>query len=244
MDALTNIDAERTVLGCVLSEPNALYRALPLLSAEDFSLASHRRIFQAVTELARAGKPVDDLTLCNALGANSQLESVGGVAYVTTLTDNVDAGLARVTNIEHYASLLMDKSRRRKAHAAAQCLLARTEDVSVTTDEALQQIQEELLRIEATSGKSTARPVSAIMPDVLRELEAQATNQGLAGMSTGLGSLDLLTGAIRAGELWTVGALPGRGKTALGIQILLANGKQGIPCAGFSLEMQALEIGR
>jgi replicative DNA helicase len=86
--------------------------------------------------------------------------------------------------------------------------------------------------------------LKAIMPDVLRELEVQANNQGLVGLRTGLGSLDVLTGGIRPGELWTIGALPGRGKTALGVQILLANGKQGMPCCAFSLEMQALEIGR
>jgi len=53
-----------------------------------------------------------------------------------------------------------------------------------------------------------------------------------------------MTSGVRAGELWTIGALPGRGKTALGVQFLLSNGKQGTPCAAFSLEMHSLEIGR
>ena len=244
MTALANIDAEKTVLGCALSDADAVHRILPLLCAEDFSLDSHRRIFHAIAALANAGKGVDDLTVCDALAAKQQLESVGGVAYIAGLSGNVDAGLARVTNVEHYAALLLDKSRRRKANAAARCLVSRTEDATVGTDEALAQIQDELLQIEAASGRSTARSVKAIMPEVLRELEMQSAHQGLVGMPTGLGSLDLLTGGIRSGELWTIGALPGRGKTALAVQFLLANGKHGVPCCAFSLEMQSLEIGR
>jgi replicative DNA helicase len=244
MEALTDMDAERTVLGCALSDANAVYRVLPLLKPEDFSLDSHRRIFHAISELGEAGKPVDDLTVCNALAAKGQLESVGGVAYLASLSDNVDAGLARVTNVEHYANLLRDKSRRRQARAAGQCLVTGTDDAAVSTDAAIQQVQEALLRIEAASGKSAAQHVKNIMPHVLRELEEQATNEGLVGMPTGLRSLDLVTGGIRPGELWTIGALPGKGKTALGVQILLANGKERVPVYAFSLEMQAREIGR
>src|SRR5258708_132329 len=82
------------------------------------------------------------------------------------------------------------------------------------------------------------------MPEVLRKLETQATNQGLVGMTTGLHSLDLATGGIRPGVLWTIGALPGKGKTALGVQVVMASGVAGIPTYAFSLEMQALEIGK
>lgn len=111
-----------------------------------------------------------------------------------------------------------------------------TSDPSVSTDECLQMIQESLLQIEAASRKSTARQLKEVIPEMLRELEAQACNQGLVGMSTGLHSLDTATGGIRLGEVWTVGALPGRGKTAFGVQVALSNAKAGTPVAAFSLE--------
>jgi replicative DNA helicase len=245
MDALVNLDAEKTVLGCVLADPASLYRVLPLLQAQDFSLDSNRRIFHAIAELAEAGKPVDAMTVTDAMITKNQLESVGGAAYLCELSNNVDAGLARVTNVEHYAHLILDKSRRRQAHAAGARLSGVTEDSSITTDECLQMIQESLLQIEAASGKSTtARHVREVMPDVLREMETQAANQGVAGMSTGIQCLDLATGGIRPGELWTIGALPGRGKTALAVQFILANGAAGMPTYAFSLEMQNVEIGK
>jgi replicative DNA helicase len=242
--ALVNLEAERTVLGCVLLDCSCLYRVLPLLQPQDFSLDSHRRIYHAITELAETGKPVDDLSLTNVLIEKGQLESVGGVGYLSALSDNVTSEVARTAHIEHYVDTILDKSRRRRALAAANALTAATEDPGISTDECLQQIQESLLTIEAASGKTTARHVQEFMPEVLQELETQAANKGLVGMTTGLQQLDLVTGGIRPGELWTVGALPGKGKTAWGVQIALANGSAGIPTLAFSLEMQDLEIGK
>jgi len=218
---------------------------MPLLRSQDFSLDSHRRIFSVIQELAEAGKAVDDLTVCDALAAKRQLGPVGGVAYVSSLSEKVDAGLARVTNVDHYAQLVLEKSQRRSAHAAAQSLLDRTEDLSVSTEDCLAQIQESLLNIEAASaGKNNARHIKDVLRDTLHALEAQAANQGLTGMPTGLHSLDVCTGGIRQCEMWTIGALPGKGKTALGLQTLIASGLSRIPSCAFSLEMQEVELGK
>jgi replicative DNA helicase len=244
VDAMAHVDAERTVLGCAMLDATALYRILPLLSFHDFSLDSHRRIYHVIAELAEAGKPVDALTVTDALTVNGQLESVGGVAYLANLDDQVTSSLANVLNVEHYAEKILDKSRRRQARAAGVRLTSATEDPSVSTDECLQLVQESLLQIAAASGRTTARHVRDFMPKVLRELELQSQNQGLVGMTTGISSLDLATGGIRPGELWTIGALPGKGKTALGVQIVLANAAVRTPTLAFSLEMQDLEIGK
>jgi replicative DNA helicase len=243
-DALTHVDAERTVLGCAMLDTTALYRILPLLRSADFSLDSHRKIYHAVAELAEAGDPVDTMTVTDALTEKGQLEQVGGVSYLTNLDEQVTSSLASLTNVEHYAEKILDKSRRRQARAVGARLTSATEDISVSTDECLQLVQESLLQIEASSGRTTARHVRDFMPDVLRELETQSQNQGLVGMATGISSLDVATGGIRPGELWTIGALPGKGKTALAVQIVLANGAVQTPTLAFSLEMQDLEIGK
>src|ERR1700680_671751 len=133
------------------------------------------------------------------------------------------------SRVEHYAQLVLDKSRRRQARAAGQCLINATDDLSVPTGDCIERVQESLLEIEAASGRTAARHVKEFMPEVLRELETQSQNQGLVGMTTGIPSLDLAIGGIRPGELWTVGALPGKGKTALGLQIVLASGDAGTP---------------
>ena len=127
-----------------------------------FCLDSHRKIFGVIEELANGGKAVDDLTVTNALIGRGQLESVGGAAYVTSLSEKLDMGVARVTHVEHYAQLVLDKSRRRRAHAAAQSLLFATEDPLTKTEDCLAGIQEALLNIEAaTAGKGAPRQGSA-----------------------------------------------------------------------------------
>jgi replicative DNA helicase len=153
--ALSNPDFERTVLGCALLNPDALFKITPLLSADDFSLDCHRRLYHAVLELANAGKGVDDLSVVDALTANGQLEAVGGMAYVADLSHQVTSGMARVTNVEQYAAVILDKSRRRKMQAAAVSLQAAVEDARTTTDDCARQIQESLLAIETTNGKQS-----------------------------------------------------------------------------------------
>jgi replicative DNA helicase len=118
-DSLVNLDAERTLLACAMNDSDSLYRTMPLVEASDFSLDSHRRIFHAIADLAEAGKPVDELTLSTELGAKNQLADVGGVAFISGLSEKVDAGLARVTNVEHYCKLVLEKSRRRQVRAGA-----------------------------------------------------------------------------------------------------------------------------
>jgi len=171
-DALKNLDAECTTLGCALLDKNAVYSVLPLLKAQDFSLDSHRKIFHVISELANAGKPVDVLTVTDALLGKRELEVVGGAGYIASLSEKLSSELAHVTNVGHYASLILDKSRRRRAHAAAQVLLARAEDPTVTTDECFEQIAESLLAIEADSaGKSHARPIKDVLKDTLAVIE-------------------------------------------------------------------------
>ena len=247
IDTLSHVSAERTVLGCVLSstDPTCIDRVTNLLRPEHFSVSAHRMIYSAVCQLANAGHLPDDLLLTNKLIELGQLELVGGVGYVTRLSDNVMNDLARVTNVENYCHLILDKFQRRQARAAGECLVDALGDISVPTADALHRIQVALLQIQANSDRAmSAVPTKELMTAVCRELEGQATNAGSADMSFGLASLDSATGGLRAGELIAIGALTGRGKTSLAAQIVLANGGKGIPTFIFSLEMTPIEIGK
>lgn len=240
--ALINESAERTLLGAALVDGEAALRVFSTVSPTDFSLDAHRIIARAILALADSGKAVDVLTVADDLARKNQLQAVGGVAFLTSLQENLTAGLARAENLEHYASVVLDKSRRRQARAAAECLIAAADDISVDTAACLQLITDALLNIEAASHSTTARAAKDVMPELLAELDLQASNAGIVGLPTGLDGLDLATGGIRAGELWTVGALPGRGKSAFAVQTLRATVTAGIPALVFSLEMSASEM--
>ena len=100
-----SIEAERAILGAILLDNFAYNQAAESLHAEDFSLDSHRRIYLRMMELAETGRPIDFVTLTEQLGQHKEIEAVGGVVYVTSLTD----GLPRVKNIEQYVKIVKDK---------------------------------------------------------------------------------------------------------------------------------------
>src|ERR1700749_215985 len=101
-----SLDAGRAIIGAILLDNVAFDQAAAKLKAGDFSLDSHRRIFFRMCELSEAGKPIDFVTLTEQLGQHKEIEAVGGVAYVTSLTD----GLPRVKNIGQYVNIVKDKS--------------------------------------------------------------------------------------------------------------------------------------
>ncbi len=112
----TNTNAERSILGGILLD-NSLYSDVTeALCPEDFSLDSHRRIYAAMTRLVEANGPIDLVTLSEELGPR-ELESVGGAAYLSSLTE----GGVKRTNLKHYLDILVEKSKlRRLANRASE----------------------------------------------------------------------------------------------------------------------------
>jgi hypothetical protein len=101
-----NLDAERSVLGAVLLDNNALNAAIENLKAEDFFLDQHRRIFTQMIALRESERGIDLVTLTDELSRRGSLESCGGTAYVASLPD----GMPRVSNVEHYARIVKEKA--------------------------------------------------------------------------------------------------------------------------------------
>jgi replicative DNA helicase len=101
-----SIHAETTILGGMLVDALAIVDATMLLRAADFSLDSHRRIYTAMLHLAEAGHAVDIVTVTEELRKRKELDSIGGVAYLASLSE----GLPRKLSIESYVRIVKDKS--------------------------------------------------------------------------------------------------------------------------------------
>ena len=137
----SNVDAERTILGAILLENQALSEAEEKLTPEDFSLDSHRRIYQRMTELGGEGRAVDLVTLANELAKYKEIESVGGVAYLASLTE----GLPRRPIIEEYIRIVKDKSLLRQLMLICSAAIARAADQSETALDVLNAAESQLL---------------------------------------------------------------------------------------------------
>src|SRR3954471_16568424 len=127
------IDAERSILGAILLD-NFLYnQAAETLKADDFALDSHRRIYSRMMELAEHSKPIDIVTLAEELARRKEVEAVGGVAYISSLTD----GLPRRPNIEHYVKIVRDKAMLRALIHTANTAIARAAEQADPAEEIL-----------------------------------------------------------------------------------------------------------
>src|ERR1700733_7968547 len=101
-----SIDAERSILGAILLDNQAYNEAAEKLRADDFALDSDRGIFARMAELIDGGRAVDIVTLAEELAKRKEVESIGGVAYLASLTE----GLPRRLSIEEYVRIVKDKS--------------------------------------------------------------------------------------------------------------------------------------
>ena len=138
-----SVDAERSILGAILLDNFAYNQAAEALRPDDFSLDSHRRIYSRMMELSETNRPIDLITLTEELGRHKEVEAVGGVAYITSLTD----GVPRRPNIEHYVRIVKDKAMLRGLIHAANGAIARALEQADTADEVLDAAETSIFRL-------------------------------------------------------------------------------------------------
>lgn len=109
-----NVDAEANVLGSILIDSKSADLIVPLLSAEDFYLAQNRMIFAVMKQLQTESKPIDVVSVSDALEVKGQLDQVGSVAYLSDLAE----GVVSAANGEYYAQIVKRDALTRKVISA------------------------------------------------------------------------------------------------------------------------------
>lgn len=232
-----NADCERAILGAVLLDNKAIFQTAPL-TAEDFSLDSHRRLFLRMWELLESGRAIDFNTLHESLLKNHELEAVGGLVYVTNLTD----GLPRVANIGDYVEIVREKARARMLLHACTSASERLQDRE-TVDNVLEELQDVVIRTVHHGQHGTSINILEIAREFMNEMQAIRKMDGsIVGLSTGLQGLDEITTGFRKSEFYVFGARPGDGKTAWMCQAVRSNCKAGRKCSVFSVEVKRTQV--
>ena len=206
-----NVDAEKTILGAILLDNAAHAEAAEKLEAGDFSLESHSRIFLRMTELMDAQRAVDIVTLANELSRYKEVESVGGVAYLASLTE----GLPRRPVIEEYIRIVKDKSLLRKLMG-----IARAADQSESALEVLGVAEAELMKVTEKGLTGGFQSLDQIVQHSFGTIDnLYKQSREVTGLATGFRQLDIMTSGLQKGELIIIAARPSMGKTALAINI-------------------------
>lgn len=232
-------DAERSILGALLLNNNHFYDDLADLAEEDFSLDSNRKIFSVMYSILSGLEGeithVDYVTVTEVLARRKQLGIVGGHAYVASLTEN----LPRRVSIAEYVSLVREKARLRRLIHICNGVMARAVDQVESAQKIAADLQDDLVE-EAAEGAEDAVRISEVIPEVRRQIEAgrKIVEGKTAGLTWGLSGLDAITHGAQIGEMTVIAASAGGFKTAYAVQMVLANGREGVPCCMHSIEMR------
>lgn len=231
-----SIEAERAILGAILLDNLAYHQAAQsALQADDFSLDSHRRIFLRMSELSETGRAVDFVTLSEQLGQHKEIEAVGGVAYVTSLTD----GLPRVRNIEQYVKIVKDKALLRNLIHAASNAVQTAYDQEAPAEEIIEAAESAIFRIAEQRIGQGFMGVREIVESSFGTIERlYEQGQRITGLETHFEDLDNMTSGLQKSDLIIIAARPSMGKTAFAVNIAENTAVRDKKVVGlFSLEM-------
>lgn len=210
------------------------------LKAEDFYLDRHRLIFDAVHKLYEGSKPVDELTVSEALSQGAQIDEVGGRDYISELAAKVPAA----ANARHYAEIVQENSLMRRLLGAGQSIQTWVHERAQPPRELAEQAERLLFNVAHEEQAGDFRRVDEILGDELSRLEKLSTGEaGLTGTPSGFRDIDAITGGFQPGNLIIIAARPAMGKSALVVNIAEAVAVgAGKPAAFFSLEMSEVEL--
>lgn len=231
-----SIESEQSLIGGLLINPNAWDRVADLVAESDFYRDDHRRIFQHIAKLCMTGKPVDVVTVFDAIERSNLVEQTGGLAYLGEIANATPSA----ANICRYAKIVREKATLRRLIVAAETFRASCFKPGGSSPADLVDAVERKLTAELDE---TADEPSALV-DVLNDALSYIEGRGDAsGLRTGFGDLDKLTGGFEPGQLVIVAARPSVGKTMFACNIADNVAANGNAVLFFTLEMSRREIG-
>jgi replicative DNA helicase len=236
----TSVHAEMTILGAMLVEPVAIIDATMLLKTDDFALDSHRRIYAAMLHLVEVGHGVDIVTVTDFLSKKKELDSVGGLPYLASLSE----GLPRKLSIESYVRIVRDKSLMRQLLSVCDMGMIEASDQSREALDVLNQVTGRLTEISEHAVTGGFSDIAAIVKDSFGSIDAlYEQGREVTGLATHYIEFDRMTSGLQESELIIIAARPSMGKTAWAINIAEnAAVRGGKVVAVFSLEMSKASL--
>lgn len=234
-----NTEAEECVVGSVLMNPECIHDVAGWLKPEHFWRSSVAEAWRAILGLYADGRPIDGVSLAEAMRRAGTFDDVGGHDSLSGFM----AGVPAPANIRHYAGIVREKWVARELKMAALAMADEAVSNRHTADEIVDNAQAALFRISEEFNQAEAVRARSSVADAHGAV--LAGRAGAMGISTGIRDLDLLVDGLKAEQLVVIGARPSIGKTALGLNLFthcVTSSRE--PAVFVSLEMTNAEIGR
>jgi replicative DNA helicase len=213
-------EAERSVLGCLLIDKNAIVKIADLLNPEDFYHDHHRFIYETIIELFGRSEPIDIVTVATKLQSKKQLEIIGGPEYLAELQNEVPLA----THIFQYAQIVKHRATLRKLITVGQEITALGYNEQKTAEELLEAAEKRVFSISQTFIKDRFVAVKDVLEksyEKFCEIHENPEAHLLNRVSTGFRDLDSkFNGGLNESDLVIIAARPSMGKTALALEII------------------------
>lgn len=237
-----NREAELTLLGAALTDPDRLLDVLSIVTSDDFSDPVCRSIFDVLRRLSEERQAIDVVTVANELQADARFQAAGGSAFLAELCANTPTAAHAV----RYAEIVKDHALRRQVHDLAGRLSTLASDDSVSGPELLERAEQKLLSLSRHVTQAKPEHIADVAAENYERYARLYESEGkreLAGLQTGFSKLDAMLTGLLPGQLVILAARPSMGKTSLALDIARnVAGEQKKSVAIFSLEMTKQEI--
>lgn len=227
----SNTDAEKVLLGSILVKGASFEVVSRSLSATDFSLERHVRIFSRMADIHKRGEEINRITVANELKSQGQLEH-DGLAYLLSL----DEGMPELASVDSYIRIVKEKATLRRLAFHGQKILDRAIGNADQAGQIIEESINEIKQIELGLPGGDEVPslesiVDRITPSEIIKPSARHS------LKTGITKYDFMTTGLEPGTLTVIGGRPSAGKTMVGLNMARNIAGSGVPIGFFSLEM-------
>jgi replicative DNA helicase len=235
-----NLDAERSVLGSILVDQEAMVKIAELVNPESFYEPGHATIFEAMRTLYEKSSPIDAVTLTSQLKKMKELDAIGGASKIAELSGL----LSTSANVVQYAQLVSETYVKRKLISLSGELSELAFDDSKEVRDLVDMAEQKVFAVAQVHATRAFTPIKETLAESFERLdELQRSGSDLRGVPTGFNDLDRVMAGMQKSNLIILAARPGMGKTALALNITQYIGVTAKKKIGFfSLEMSREEL--
>ncbi|KKM99605.1 hypothetical protein LCGC14_1146150 [marine sediment metagenome] len=227
----SSLEAEAAILGGLILAPSRIPLAAGILLEQDFYYSQNQIVFNALK--AVGDKVGDDLCMIlvrDYLKKNKLMKQIGGVGYLVKLAESVPSA----ANFNHYADIVMEKSRHRS-------ILKEVEKFKADTAEAdSEEIVIAAQRLADSIHPETSKDVTALKDHLSDAHDAMYNRKDC--VYSGFDKLDQIIPGFEGGDIIIIAARPSIGKTSLAISMAVNMVKNHDPVLFFSFEMTKLQL--
>ena len=211
-----NQEAEQSVIGSMMIDPEAIAASSSILKEEDFFQKPYALLFRAIVDLDASGRPVDPVTLQDRL---RELDAPEDLANAQTLAELV-ASVPVSTNAKHYAKIVAEKAQLRRMIRTMETLTAECYADREKAEDLSDKMEKQVFQLLSRRQGRELTPISEIVIDALDRISAASRlSSSITGLATGFHDLDYKTSGFQPSDLILIAARPSMGKTAFVLNI-------------------------